>query len=157
MTIIEPAVLAVSLTLFLSAAILAQDHSAHQAMQTAPSGDIQLPSICLAAGEPASANSAMMMSMDHPVDEAHQALMAGMDEMNRQMMTGMMAEDIDIAFVCSMIPHHQSAMTMAKAELEHGDDPWARQLAQAVIDAQQQEIADMMAWLDDRAAAERAD
>lgn len=89
----------------------------------------------------------MPMGMNHKMDEAHAALMSGMDEMNRQMMTGMMAEDIDVAFVCGMIPHHQSAINMARAELEHGDDAWAKELAQKVIDAQEQEIAEMIGWL----------
>jgi uncharacterized protein (DUF305 family) len=83
--------------------------------------------------------------------------MGGMDEMNRQMMIGMMAEDIDVAFVCGMIPHHQSAVNMAKAQLEHGDDTWARELAKSVIENQEQEIADMFAWLEERAADEIAD
>jgi uncharacterized protein (DUF305 family) len=78
---------------------------------------------------------------------AHADLMAGMAKMDADMMQGAMAEDIDVAFVCSMIPHHQGAIDMAKAELQHGDDPWAKQMAQKVIDAQEQEIADMLDWL----------
>ncbi|HEV7291316.1 MAG TPA: DUF305 domain-containing protein [Devosia sp.] len=116
------------------------------------SGQIQLPEICLAAGEEPKGD--MSMGMQHEMDEAHTALMNGMDEMNRQMMIGMMAEDIDVAFVCGMIPHHQSAVNMAKAQLKHGDDPWARELAQSVIENQEQEIADMFAWLEERAAEE---
>lgn len=157
MSTIKHAFLAASLSLIISAPSMAQDHSGHQAMQTAATGEIQLPPICLAADEPGPGAEAMAMSMGHSMDEAHQALMAGMDEMNRQMTIGMMAEDIDIAFVCGMIPHHQSAITMATAQLEHGDDPWARKLAQEIIDAQEQEIAEMLTWLDERAAAERAD
>ena len=56
-------------------------------------------------------------------------------------------KDIDVAFVCGMLPHHQGAIDMAMAELQYGDDPWAKQLAQAVIDAQTREIAEMKAWL----------
>lgn len=119
------------------------------------SGQIQLPEICRAAGEQPSGD--MSMGMQHEMDEAHTALMDGMDEMNQMMMTGMMAEDIDVAFVCGMIPHHQSAVNMAKAELQYGDDEWAKQLAQNVIDSQQQEIDDMLTWLEERAAEERAE
>ncbi|MVT00148.1 DUF305 domain-containing protein [Devosia marina] len=67
--------------------------------------------------------------MHHEMDQAHMDLMAGMNETNNQMMASMMVEDIDVAFVCSMIPHHQGAINMAKAELAHGDNQWAKDMA----------------------------
>jgi len=133
---------------------LAQDDAAGHDMAAMGSGEILLPDICMTAGEQGAGE--MSMSMNHDMDEAHTALMRGMDEMNRQMMTGMMAEDVDVAFVCGMIPHHQSAINMAQAELEHGDDEWAKEMAQKVIDAQQQEISEMLAWLEERANEEMA-
>ena len=84
------------------------------------------------------------------MDQAHQDLAMGMDATNAQMMQGMMAEDIDVAFVCAMIPHHQAAINMANAELKHGDSDWAKQMAQKVIDAQQKEIEDMLNWLNEQ-------
>ena len=39
-----------------------------------------------------------------------------MGNMNADMMSAMGAENIDIAFVCGMIPHHQGAIDMAKVE-----------------------------------------
>ncbi|MGV3490488.1 MAG: CopM family metallochaperone [Devosia sp.] len=123
----------------LAAPSVAQDHSGHAA---APA--IDLPAICLAnATEPVPA-------MGHAMGDspAHQDLMAGMDRMNAEMMAGGTASDIDVAFVCSMIPHHRGAIDMAQAELEHGDDPWARELATAVIAAQEREIAEMVRWLE---------
>ena len=90
-----------------------------------------------------------MMMMD--LDQAHQDLMAGMAAMDADMQVGMTAKDIDVAFVCSMIPHHRGAIAMAKAELAHGDDPWVRDMAQKVIDAQEKEVADMLAWLEKQA------
>lgn len=104
-----------------------------------------LPDICNvnAAHDMGSMDSGHDMKMD----QAHTDLMQGMDEMNAQMMKGMTASDIDVAFVCGMIPHHQGAINMAKAELAHGDNPWAKEMAQKVIDAQEKEIADMLAWL----------
>ena len=132
--------LAAALLLALAApAVAQQDHDAHGA---APA--IDLPAICLKdAGTPHE-----MASMQMPGDEAHTALMAGMDAMNSNMMAGGTATDIDVAFICSMIPHHRGAIDMAKAELAHGDDPWAKEMAQAVITAQEKEIADMLAWLE---------
>lgn len=86
------------------------------------------------------------------MDQAHKDLMAGMDAMDANMNKGMMAADIDVAFVCGMIAHHQGAIDMAKAELTHGDDQWAKDMAQKVIDAQEQEIKDMKAWLAEQAS-----
>jgi uncharacterized protein (DUF305 family) len=106
-----------------------------------------LPDICkpTAMGNPDMGN---MKGMDMTsMDQAHQDLMKGMADMNSHMDEGMMAKDIDVAFVCGMIPHHQGAIDMAKAELAHGDDPWVKQMAQSVIDAQTKEIAEMLDWL----------
>lgn len=80
-------------------------------------------------------------------DDAHKELMAGMAAMDADMDKGMQAKDIDVAFVCGMIPHHQGAIDMAKAELKYGDDAWAKQLAQGIIAAQEKEIAEMKDWL----------
>ena len=118
------------------------------ALSIAPAmaAESSLPDICKAPA----AQDMGAMSMDMPMadlDEAHQAMMAGMDKMQAEMDEGMKAADIDVAFICGMLPHHQGAIDMAKAELQYGDDPWARELAQKVIDAQEGEIAQMKEWL----------
>ena len=108
--------------------------------------EVGLPDICKAIA-PMQMQQPMAMAMGGPADDAHKALMAGMDTMNTDMDQGMQAKDIDVAFICGMLPHHQGAIDMAKAELQYGDDPWARQLAQAIIEAQTKEIAEMKDWL----------
>ncbi|KQT48129.1 hypothetical protein ASG47_07075 [Devosia sp. Leaf420] len=110
-----------------------------------------LPEIC-SAGEDMSGD--MSMGINHEMDQAHMDLMEGIEETNKQMMDAMMVEDIDVAFVCGMIPHHQAAINMARAELEHGDNDWAKAMAQKIIDAQEAEIAEMMTWLEGEGANE---
>ena len=85
------------------------------------------------------------------MNEVQKAYAGAMDKMHPAMAAGMMAENPDVAFVCGMIPHHQGAIDMATIELQYGKDPWAREMAQKVIDAQTQEIADMRKWLADHA------
>ncbi len=120
---------------------------AAEAMQPMASMDtaLPLPAICLTA----SGNSTRLPKMDPMTgaDEAHIALMAGMNAMDQNMMAGSTAKDIDVAFVCSMIPHHQGAISMARAVLNYGKSPFTRKLATGIIAAQEQEIAEMTNWL----------
>ncbi len=53
------------------------------------------------------------------------------------------AKPFDRAFIQMMIPHHEGAITMAKAELAKGKDPELKRLAEDIIAAQQREIAQM--------------
>jgi len=122
---------------------------AQDAMAAMTPGKSMLPDICVTDAGKAAAAAMPMMNMGHTanVDEGHTAMMMGMDDMQKDMMTGTMAENLDVAFVCGMIPHHMGAITMAKAELKYGKNDWAKQMAQKVIDAQEKEIAEMTDWL----------
>ena len=48
--------------------------------------------------------------------------------------------DPDRDFAAMMIPHHEGAIAMAKAELLYGKDPVLRRLAQGIVVEQGQEI-----------------
>lgn len=69
---------------------------------------------------------------------------SGMKKCMTMSKTGNADED----FIRSMIPHHQMAIDMAQKELNKGKDSEARELAQKIIDAQNEEIKTMQAWLD---------
>jgi uncharacterized protein (DUF305 family) len=53
----------------------------------------------------------------------------------------------DVDFVRQMIPHHQGAIEMAKAQLAHGKDKTTRAMARKIIKDQEREISEMQVWL----------
>jgi uncharacterized protein (DUF305 family) len=55
--------------------------------------------------------------------------------------------DIDKDFAAQMIPHHQSAVDMAKAYLQYGKDTGLRNLCKNIIDSQEKEIDMLKVWL----------
>ena len=55
----------------------------------------------------------------------------------------------DKAFIDAMIPHHESAIAMANAALDGSDNPEVREIARAIVEAQEKEIAQMEAWRQD--------
>jgi hypothetical protein len=79
-------------------------------------------------------------------------MMAAMDRMHGEMNSVRMTGDIDRDFTALMIPHHQSAVEMARAYLKSGRDPELRRLSEKLIAAQEAEIRRMRG----RAAAAHA-
>ena len=67
---------------------------------------------------------------------------AAMDKMMADM-TVKPTGDVDRDFVAMMVPHHQGAVDMAKAELKYGHNEQLRRLAQEIVVTQQQEISVM--------------
>jgi uncharacterized protein (DUF305 family) len=55
--------------------------------------------------------------------------------------------DVDHDFATMMMPHHQGAIDMAKAELLYGKDPVMKRLAEEIVVDQQSEIQAMQLWL----------
>jgi uncharacterized protein (DUF305 family) len=55
-------------------------------------------------------------------------------------------EPFDKAFIDAMIPHHQSAIEVARVALENSDNPKIKELAQNIMSAQQREIEQMKKW-----------
>jgi uncharacterized protein (DUF305 family) len=51
--------------------------------------------------------------------------------------------DVDADFVAMMVPHHQGAIDMARAELRYGRNEQLRRIAQGIIVTQLQEIEAM--------------
>jgi uncharacterized protein (DUF305 family) len=76
-----------------------------------------------------------------------QAMDTSMKKMDRDMAAAPMNGDIDHDFATMMMPHHQGAIDMAKAELSYGKDPVMRRLAQEILVDQQSEIDAMQLWL----------
>lgn len=56
------------------------------------------------------------------------------------------SQPFDAQFIDSMIEHHQGAVLMAQQALAEADHEELRTLADAIVDAQTQEIAEMTTW-----------
>jgi len=74
-------------------------------------------------------------------------LMKSVQTMHAAMETAKATGNDDEDFVNLMLPHHEAAVEMAKAELLHGNDPQMRRLAQEIITDQESEIQLMKLWL----------
>lgn len=55
-------------------------------------------------------------------------------------------EPFDKAFIDNMIPHHESAIEMANVVLEQSENPEIREIAGAIVEAQEGEIEQMGLW-----------
>lgn len=75
--------------------------------------------------------------------------MMDMDDMMHAMnaeLIGKTGDAFDAAFISEMIVHHQGAVEMAQLALTNAQHQEIKDLAQAIITAQNKEIADMQSW-----------
>jgi uncharacterized protein (DUF305 family) len=81
------------------------------------------------------------------VDSNWSDLKSSMEKMHEAMASVASSGNADLDFVRLMVPHHQAAIDMARAQLLSGKDPEIRRLAQEIITEQQSEIELMQLWL----------
>ena len=84
---------------------------------------------------------------DAPATAQWSGFAKSMSKMHTSMSSVEPSGDGDLDFVKLMLPHHQAAIDMAKAQLAYGKDPQMRRLAQEIITDQQSEIELMQLWL----------
>jgi hypothetical protein len=83
---------------------------------------------------------------DRPDYSNEQSFLSENDAAMNKMMADMTIKptgDVDRDFVAMMVPHHQGAIDMARAELKYGRNEQLRRMSQEIIVTQQQEIAAM--------------
>ena len=99
-------------------------------------------------------NGTPMAAMDHRgmmtdtqvMTESTMMSTTPMGGMDHSMMNVDPAKPFDAQFIDSMIEHHQGAVVMAEQALAEAEHEELRTLAEAIIAAQTQEIAEMTTW-----------
>ncbi|HKS56533.1 MAG TPA: DUF305 domain-containing protein [Steroidobacteraceae bacterium] len=75
--------------------------------------------------------------------DLHMSMMKGMKEMQGMKMSG----DMDHDFASMMIKHHEQAIEMAQAELDHGKSPEVQKTAREIISASQKDIQELKKFM----------
>ena len=84
-------------------------------------------------------------SAKHQAEAVRNGAVSGPTRADQPPTTG--ADDaVDQAYIAKMIANHEEAVRMAEVALRDSRDPEIRRMAQAVIDAQTRDIAEMRAW-----------
>jgi uncharacterized protein (DUF305 family) len=104
------------------------------------------------SADPSNPNEATLAESspgESPVAQMDHGSMGDSMPMNHGAMSmdlGPADESFDLRFIDAMTLHHQGAVVMAEEALEKSNRPEMKELAQTIIDAQQQEIAQMQSW-----------
>lgn len=89
------------------------------------------------------AASAFAQSPGHGSEQMKKSMEAGMQGMHKMPISG----DTDKDFAMMMKMHHQQALAMAKAEVEHGKSPELKAMASKMIKDQTKEIEQLDEWM----------
>ena len=106
----------------------------------------------LAFAAPALAQTAAHAQHDmskpaHAAGKTSMAMHSSMDEMHKMMKSMTMTGNQDMDFAMMMVAHHQGAVDMAQAQIDHGKDKQMISAAKKIIAAQKKEIAMFEAWM----------
>src|SRR5258708_1981288 len=96
---------------------------------------------------------------DRPDYSGEQPFLSANDAAMNKMMSDMTIKptgNVDRDFIAMMVPHHQGAIEMAKAELKYGHNAQLRRLAEKIVEDQQQEIAAMRLAVEDKTSPPRS-
>ena len=83
----------------------------------------------------------------HAAGKTSMAMHASMDDMHKKMKSMAMTGNQDMDFAMMMVGHHQGAIDMAQAQIDHGKDKQMISAAKKIIAAQKKEIAMFEAWM----------
>jgi uncharacterized protein (DUF305 family) len=89
------------------------------------------------------AGSVAAQTANHGSEQMKKSMESGMQGMQKMPMSG----DTDKDFAMMMKMHHQQALEMAKAEVEHGKSPELKAMASKMIKDQTKEIEQLDQWM----------
>lgn len=89
---------------------------------------------------------AKLNELDKQLPQPKSSMMEGSDMTTMQNLRNSSDEEFDRAFLQAMIPHHESAVTMAEKVQRSGENADVAELADSIVKAQTLEIAEMKRW-----------
>lgn len=78
--------------------------------------------------------------------KAGEGMMSAMSDMSKVMQGMRSTGNQDRDFITQMIPHHDSAIDMANAELRYGRDARVKKVARGIVKSQSKDITNMKKW-----------